>query len=113
MRYECDDPEFAGAFVEFSERWSVRQRRALMEGGGAEYVALLASKIEAIYLPTVEGDPITEPAQFDQENVDRIDIRLFEWVKRKTVQLLLDLAELGEAYRRRLYGTSEEKAEAE
>jgi hypothetical protein len=113
MLYTCDDPQFAGAFVEFSEQWSVRQRRALITETGEEYVQLLAAKIEALHLPAVEGEPITEPAQFNQENIDRIDIRLFEWVRRQTVQLLVDLAELGEAYRRRLYGTSEEKAEAE
>lgn len=113
MRYECDDPQFAGAFIEFSEQWSVRQRRALVDGDGPEYVKLLASKVTALHLPAIEGDAITEPAQFDQENIDRIDFRLFEWAKRTTVQLLMDLASLGEAYKRRLYGISEEKAPAE
>jgi hypothetical protein len=111
MRYECDDPQFDGAFVEFSEQWSVRQRRALVEANGDEYVRLLASKVTALHLTVVEGEPITEPSQFDQQNLDRVDFRLFEWVNRQTVQLLLDLAELGEAYRRRLSGISEEKAD--
>lgn len=112
MRYECDDPQFAGAFIEFSEQWSVRQRRVLVEAESDEYVQMLASKITALHLPVLEGDAITEPAQFDAENIDRVDFRLFEWVKRQTLQLLIDLADLGEAYRRRLYGTSEEKVDA-
>ena len=112
MRYDCDDPLFEGAFVEWVDLWSVRQRRALIDADGDEYVQLLADKMVGLYLPTVEGDPITEPAQFTQENVDRVDFRLFEWVKRMSMQLLLDLANLGEAYRRKLYGTSEEKADA-
>lgn len=112
MRYKCDDPMFDGAFVEFAEQWSVRQRRALVEQEGPEYVQTLASKITALHLPVIEGDPITDPAQFTVADIDRVDFRLFEWVKRQTLQLLIDLADLGEAYKRRLYGTSEEKAAA-
>lgn len=107
FRYTCTEPGFETAFIEFAEAWSVRQRRSMIDAVGEDYLALAREKITGIYLPAVEGEPLTTAADFTEANLDRLDVRLFTWLTTVSLKVLLDLADLGEAVRRRSYGISE------
>lgn len=111
LRYECDDPQFAGCFVEYREVWSKKQIRqfwAARAGNedSAEWWALVRSKIKAVYLVTVDGDALTEPDQLTEEALDEIDIRLWTWLSNAHVVALTDLVKLGEALGRRLWDSA-------
>lgn len=95
MRYEYDD---LGAFVEFSDSWTRKQIKNAWNGGNAEeYLALVRSKIVDCYLPVVDGDPIDAPDKLTVDNVDEMDIRLWQWFSATVPKALNDIMQLGEA----------------
>lgn len=97
-RYEAEAP-FEGAFVEYSDAWSVGQRNRFYQLRGAEFIALLASKVTAVNLPCAEGEDITTPADLTVEGLDRIDQRIFPWFLDTASDCLRQIVELGEALR--------------
>lgn len=98
MRYECREP-FAGAFVEYSDAWSIRDRRRFVQDRGDDWLALVRGKTVALHLPSLEGASIDHPDALTVENLEMIDWRLFEWWKATPAQCLEDVTRLGEALR--------------
>jgi hypothetical protein len=98
MRYECAEP-FAGAFVEYSDAWSMGDRRRFTSERGEPWLDLVRAKVIAIYLPALEGDDITTPEALTVEGLERIDGRLYDWWRATPTQCLADLRSLGEALR--------------
>lgn len=111
LRYECDDPDFAGCFVEISKAWSRKQYQQYWAGvkdKSDEWFALIKSKITALRLVTVEGVEITHPDQLTDETIDEIDLRLWTWFANVIPKALFDVSALGNALGRRLWVTAEE-----
>lgn len=123
MRYEPDDPTFAGDYIEFSDSWSrvqVRQAWASLpavataaEGDEGEdaLLACLRPKIIALHLTCVDAPPITKAADLTPRRTEEMDERLFGWFASVWVKHLNDLTELGNALGRRLRDTSAIPAE--
>ena len=108
-RYECDDPAFAGNFIEYSDAWSMREANALTAGTLAQMIPTAASKVTAIHLDTVEGiEPIVEPGDFTNEALEDVDLRLYYWVVGTFAKIPGDIGRLGEALRRTLFVSSAE-----
>lgn len=103
MRFDCAEPEFSGAFVEFSDAWSVGEKRRVFEVQGDEFYALLQRKITALHLPALEGNALDSPAGVTRDGVDRLDGRLWDWLRGTISAAILELTNLGEAVRQRLY----------
>jgi len=98
MRYTCEEP-FAGAFVEYSDAWSMRDRRLFISDKGDEWLDLIRGKVTALHLPAMEGEPLTSAEHLTVENLERLDGRLFDWWRATPGQCLVDLRRLGEALR--------------
>lgn len=111
MRFDFDGEEFPGAFVEFTDAWSVGEKRRVFEVQGEDFYTLLRRKVTAIQLPTLEGDPISAPAQLTHEGIEGLDGRLWDWFRGTIGRAIVELGNLGEAMRRRL-STSDTKAES-
>lgn len=103
MRFDCAEPEFPGAFVEFTDAWSVGEKRRVFEVQGEEFYALLQRKLTALHLPALEGDALDAPADVTRDGVDRLDGRLWDWLRGTISTAILELGNLGEAVRQRLY----------
>ena len=110
MRFDFDGPEFPGAFVEFSDAWSVGEKRRIFEVQGDEFYSLLRRKVTALSLPVMEGEQITAPDQLTHDSIDGLDGRLWDWFRGTVGRAILELGNLGEAMRRRL-STSDTKPE--
>jgi hypothetical protein len=109
MRYDCDDPAFAGDFVEFSDSFSRAQQRAIWAAGGEDeelFLSLLRAKIVSLRLSCLDAPPITQAADLTPERAEEMDIRLYTWFSYAWVAHLRGLADLGNALGRRLFSTS-------
>ena len=114
MRYECSDPQFAGVFVEFSEAWSRGEMRRFFDPKlpRDEWLALVASKIVALYLPRLYGEPLTNPADISQATTDDVDVRLWHWLNTAMTRAVGDVGTLGEALGRTLWPSAESNGTA-
>lgn len=97
-RYDAPEP-FSGSYVEYSDAWSVGQRNRFFTVKGADFVALIATKIKALHLPCAEGDDITDPEELTFEALDRLDDRILRWFLDTASDCLRRIAEMGEALR--------------
>lgn len=98
MRYECEIAEFGGDFIEFSDKWSRGQQRALWEAAGEEeaiFLALLRPKITALHLTCIDAEPITRPDDLTPEHTDAMDVRLYGWFGTVWATHLRGLRDLG------------------
>lgn len=105
-RYEAEAP-FEGAFVEYSDAWSVGQRNAFWAAQGDEFLAILRTKITVLHLPALEGEPLDTASAVTAPDMDRLDVRLYEWFRGTWMACLLDIGKLGEAQRRSLFAAYE------
>lgn len=100
MRYECND--FPGAFVEFSQAWTRGELKRAIDDKTtvAESWAIGVSKVVALNIPTVDGEPLTDPAllarEYDDAIYDDIDMRLFRWLSAVMFKAAIDATSLGE-----------------
>jgi hypothetical protein len=115
MRYECQEPGFEGAFLEFSDRGWTRKDIALLRqlDESDAWFALLHSKLVGLYLPTVEGgepNGIRHPAELTAGALDWLDLVLYNWFVTALVEALRDVNSLGNAPWRRLSRAQEAAA---
>lgn len=96
MRFEFDGPEYPGAFVEFSSRWTRREVREFWRTDldEAEQFALIVSKVTACDLGGVTALTV--------DTIDDLDVLLFRFIVDASVLAVAELARLGEAVGRRL-----------
>lgn len=116
MRVECTEPGFEGNFIELSDVWTRGEmrrfwRKETNDEDRREWLSLLQGKITAIHLEAVNGDPITRADQYTDEELERIDNRLWLWVQSALLKAVMDVNDLGNALRRRLWDTSGEKTD--
>lgn len=112
-KYTCDLPGLEDNFVEFSDSWSRKQLREFLELRGEDYVNLVFSKLTACYLVCPDAEPITEPVKLDDETLDAVDMRLVGWLKDVPVRHVVNLQDVGEALRLRLFVSTETKKSQE
>jgi hypothetical protein len=108
-RYACKHDEFSGAYVELSDVWTRGEMRkfANEQTDPDAYWALIRSKITALSLPTVDGDTIDNPDMLTDEDVlDAIDVRLWQWFSYVPIKHVGDVRKLGEALGLELFSTS-------
>lgn len=118
MRYECNDPAFAGDFVEFSDSWSRKEVREtwntvptsaedIQDGDDdGPLLACLRPKIIALRLTCSGAPPITDPNDLTVERADDMDTRLYSWFAGVWMRHLRELRSLGNALRQGLFVTS-------
>lgn len=112
MRYDCDEPGFEGAFVEFAPsgwtRKTMRDLRKLDEESG--WFDVLRGRVTALHLPTVDGAALDAPADLTADNFDRLDLVLYNWLVAIIIKALGEVGDLGNAVWRRLFATQETTA---
>jgi hypothetical protein len=127
MRYDCDEPAFAGDYVEFSDSFSRGQVKATWVAYGAmlalindgkdvsddeaeaaeeKLLATLRPKIIAMHLTCVDAAAITSADDLTPARVADVDTRLWAWWTGVWPKHLNGLSESGNALRRRLQGIS-------
>lgn len=113
MRYECDIPGLEDNFIELSDGWTRKEVRSFWEFQGAEYLALVLSKLIACHLTRPGQEHVTQPVALTSDLLDELDIRLVHWVSSVPVKHVSELGSLGEACGRRLFASTETNSEAE
>ena len=118
MRYDTpDDPELGGSWVEYSDRWSRAEWRQLAAGrtgetdaereaSGLAWLALVAAKTVGLHLLCADGSYLDDPAQLTEADLDRVEVATYLWWTDTPWALRTDLANRGNASRRRLLGTA-------
>ena len=107
MRYECDDKEFSGCYLEISERWTVGERNRFFatEGTGDDFLSLLRTKVTSMRLVDIEGNVLDDPEGLTLAGLENIDARLFDWLIQTVPLAVIKVGALGEPMRRRLWDT--------
>ena len=108
MRYDCDHPDFAGDYIEISDRWSRAQTGAIFEAAGEDdelFWQLLSAKVLSLNLSCVDAPAITEAGDLTPARADDLDLRLFRWLNQCWMAHLNRLSDLGKALGRQLYAT--------
>lgn len=113
LRYECQNAEFSGCFVKYSEAWTRGEVRIMLLADDTEQImATLASKIVDLHLNCINAPPITEPEQLTTDAIDAVDMRLWKWFGGTWTVALEEITQLGNALRRTLLnGAGEEPTE--
>lgn len=107
MRYDCDDPAFAGDFIEYSDSWSrVQVREIWKTDNESALLDCLRPKILGLHLTCVDAPPIIDLADLTPERTEQMDTRLYEWFASSWVKHLGNLAMLGNALGRKLFDLS-------
>ena len=109
MRYDCDDPAFAGNFIEFSDSWSRGQERAIWDAADTDndlFLSLLRRKVVSLYLSCIDAEPIIAADDLTPERADQIDVRLYAWFVSAWLVHRQELTKLGNALGRTLFATS-------
>lgn len=76
MKIFCSVDGLESAWVDVTEvGWTSRQLEELRTMNGADTLDMLQRKLVACELPTVGGEPVTDPAQIT-ERLDDFDLRL-------------------------------------
>lgn len=112
MRYSPEDEALAHNFVEYSDSWTRGETKTAYNKVGSEFLDLLKRKITAIHLDCLEGEPITDAAALTEDDLDRIDVRVYTWFSMTWVAHLNNLADLGNALGRKLFALSATSKEA-
>ena len=98
MRIACAAAGLTDAWVEVSESWSRNDLRRATTAEGTEFLALLARKVTACYLPDGTGWIVTEPARLaEEELLDDLDGRLVSFLAQA---LVMAAAEVANGHRR-------------
>jgi hypothetical protein len=111
-RYTCDIPGFEDCFIEFTDAWSRREIRKFYgttdtDDEKEKWLSLIRHKIDVLHIKLMTGLTIDTPSQLTEEALDEMDIRLFHWMNAAIQKAPVDVSELGNAARRRLWDTSE------
>jgi len=76
VRISCSVEGLESAWVDVTEvGWTTRQLDELRTMNGADTLDMLQRKLTACELPTVDGEPVTDPAQITA-HLDSFDLRL-------------------------------------
>lgn len=111
MKYCCDIEGLEDNFIEMSDSWSRKEVRVLWDLQGAEYMALLQSKLISCRLTRPGDEPLTEPTAFLEEVADTLDWRIWRWLSSVPTKHVQSVGELGEASGRRLFVSTETNSE--
>ena len=80
MRVTADIPGVT-AWIEFTEAWSRRDLRRVFDLDGQEFLDFLAAKTTACYVETVDGPPVTVPADLSvADTYDQFDLRVTQFL---------------------------------
>jgi hypothetical protein len=107
LRYTCDVPGLEESYVEYAASWSRAEYRQMGETeDAAQWLPLLQRKLTAVHLLCSDGSYLDDPAALDETGLDRVDMRVYMWFAMTPWRARMDIADQGEASRRRLFATS-------
>ncbi len=76
VRVSCGVEGLEAAWVDVTEvGWTTKQLDELRTMNGADTLDMLQRKLTACFLPTVDGEPVTDPTRIT-EYLDAFDLRL-------------------------------------
>ena len=97
MRFDCKLTGFENNWIDVEERWT-RKEIGLMANTNdpAVLVDWIQRKAKALYIETIDGDPITDPADLTLEVIDEtVDVRLYDFLGTVLIQAVGELRTLG------------------
>ena len=80
IRIYCDDPDYPVTWVDVSDRWTLADQRRMMDVEGDDFYTFLRGRVTACHIETVEGDPITDPAQISEAGLGACDVLIIGWL---------------------------------
>ena len=112
MRVECDQAGFEQNWLEIDEAWTRREVLALGEADEEELLAILRRKVTACNIERVGGEPVTDPAQLDEDTLLDADEVVWGWLARALYLVIGRRRSLGNLSARLLSAQNGATAEA-
>lgn len=109
MKYSYDDENPDEIFIEWDDVWSRKDVRLFTDEAtpSKEYFNILKKKVISVRLPLSDGNVIEDFSEITDENdLDEMDIRIWQWFALTPLKHIARLRELGEAKGLSLFTTN-------
>jgi hypothetical protein len=75
-KYYSQMEGYEDCFIEVTDKWTVKDMRALADSEEKQYFELFQKKVDAMFLRDAEGVEFTNPRDFSAENILDFDVAL-------------------------------------
>lgn len=108
IRRECPIEGYTDNFVEVTDKWTRGEVRAYWRESGEKFLEIYRKKITAVHLTVEGGEPITQPAAIQDEQVDGVDYVVWRWFGQAFQEAVNEVQRLGEEKVQQLLHSTEE-----
>ena len=112
MRLDCPVETYTDNYVEYTHQWSRAEIRKYQGRGNDALVETLQTKIINMHVRNLQGVVYTDPKSISIEMIDSLQWEVFQWFVYTPSVAVNAIIDLGEAFRRRLLGISEESQDS-
>ena len=112
MRLDCPVETYTDNYVEYTHQWSRAEIRKYQGRGNDALVETLQTKIKSMHIRNLQGVVYTDPKSISIEMIDSLQWEVFQWFVYTPSVAVNEIIDLGEAFRRRLLGISEESQDS-
>lgn len=75
-KYFSEMEGYEDCFIEVTDRWTVKEMRALAESEEKEYFDLFGRKVESMLLKDADGKEFTNPREITPTDLENFDVAL-------------------------------------
>lgn len=73
-KYFSDLEGYEDLFIEVTDKWTVKEMRALADSNEEEYFELFHKKVDAMFLKDADGKEFTNPREIKPEDMENFDV---------------------------------------
>ena len=108
-KYYLEFEEYKDCFVEVTDKWTMKEVKALTSSTEENYFDVFKKKVESIYIRDVDGNELRDVNMLNEEFLDNVDVAISGFLGMVLVRHVRDRRSLGGLSVRPLSPTSESK----
>ena len=108
-KYYLEFEEYKDCFVEVTDKWTMKEVKALTSSTEENYFDVFKKKVESIYIRDVDGNELRDVNMLNEEFLDNVDVAISGFLGMVLVRHVRDRRSLGGLSVRPLSTTSESK----
>jgi len=108
-KYYLEFEEYKDCFVEVTDKWTMKEVKALTSSTEENYFDFFKQKVESIYIRDVDGNELRDVNMLNENFLDNVDVAVSGFLGMVLVRHVRDRRSLGGLSVRPLSTTSESK----
>lgn len=109
MKYFLEFEEYTDCFVEVTDKWTMKEVKALIDSSADEYFDIFKKKVTSLLLRDADGNELRDINNFSVEWMENVDVAVAGFVGMVLVRHVRDRKSLGGLSVRPLSTGSESK----